>query len=158
MARKFRFRLETVQKIRQRGQDAQRRVVADRLRRIAIIENQMTDLDRQVDETTSGKREAQNADNFSVDLLRKQHVIRIWLDRKLLESQTQLTAERAVLNEEQHKLAQAATSLRVIEKLRERQWERHCVDVMREERAESDEAALRVAVRNLEFASVEIKA
>ena len=91
-------------------------------------------------------------------MLRKQHSHRIWLDRRLLELHEEWVAERGRLQQEQHKLAQAATGLRVIEKLRERKWERYCVAVSREEQAESDEAGLRIAVRNRRLGPVEMDA
>ena len=74
-------------------------------------------------------------------------MFRGWLKRKLSESNDELVRQQARLDYERARLTEVWKRLRVIEKLRDRQWERHLTGVAREERAVSDEAALQMYVR-----------
>lgn len=147
MARGFRFRLETVQRIRQRAQDAQRCIVADRLRDVAGVQERIVGLEHRVLTTTFQTRAARQAVPFDVAALRGQYVHQGWLRHKISEAGQDLVRVRNELEIEQGKLAEAARKLKAIEKLRERQWERHRIEVAREERSGADEVAVQMHLR-----------
>lgn len=147
MARRFRFRLETVQRLRQRARDVQRRVVAARRRDVSGVQEQIAGLEQRAQGTVVGARAAQQAASFDVAAVRTQNLHRGWLRHKISEAGRDLVHVRKDLEIEQGKLVDAAAKLKVIEKLRERQWERHRLEVAREERSLADEVAVQMYLR-----------
>ncbi len=147
MARRFRFRLETVQRLRQRAQDEQRRVVAEHVRKVTGMQERIAGFERQIDTIAGGTRSAQRSPKLDVALLRSHHAHRGWVGYKLGEMHDGLRRAQADLAVEQANLAEAVKRLKVIEKLRERQWARHQLELSREERADADEAAVQMYVR-----------
>ena len=142
MARRFRFRLETVRKLRQQIRDRQRCVVMEKAQAVGQVDERMADLVNELHRTSDGTRTAFGVGRLNVALLQGYQWYRGWLRRKIEESQVERKAKNTVLAVEQAKLAEASKKLRVIEKLRERQWERYRIEQNREEQAASDEAVL----------------
>ncbi len=141
MACRFRFRLETVRRLREQARDAQRRVVADAVRAVTRIEDRIARLARETQDACGRSRNARDFRFLDVVSLCGHQLYQNWLHRKTAESHQELAEKQAVLERERTKLAEASTRLKVIENLRERQWKRHLVEVAREEQAASDEAA-----------------
>jgi len=142
MARKFKFRLEVVERVRRQARDERRRIVADAVRAVrrmeAHTEAVATQLRRSVEETAATQR----ADSIDVALVRTQEYHRTWLHRQLAGAREELAQRQKTLASKRHDLAEATKQLRVIEKLRERQWQRHLTEVKREEQTISDEIAI----------------
>lgn len=147
MARRFRFRLETVRKLRRQAQDVQRRAVADVVRTVGLVEERIAGLTRQLHGTTDQSRNAQQARRLDMASLRGHQFYRSWLHRQITEADAELTRRKAQLEAERARLAEASKRLKVIEKLRERQWTRYRTGVAREEQAAADEAALTMHMR-----------
>lgn len=147
MARKFRFRLETVRRLREQARDAQRRVVADAVRAVTRVEDRIARLTQQLHDTVDRFRDAQRAERLDVASLRGHQIYRSWLHRNIVESNEELARQQAKLDYERAKLAEAWKRVKAIEKLRERQWKCHLTEVAREERAANDEAALQMYMR-----------
>lgn len=158
MARRFRFRLETLRELRQQARDRQQRVVTEALKMAALIEAGMANLTHQLQETIDQSRSVQQAGKLDVRSLSGQEFHRNWLHRRIMESQTELTQKRAELDTERAKLADAFKQLKVIERLKEKQWQRHRAVMAREERALTDEAALNVYLRKPGHQGVEVAA
>ena len=144
MARRFRFRLETVRKIRERERDAHRRVVAEKARAVEATCDRIAALTDGMDDNRSGSRTARRAQRLSISLLRGQVFHQAWLTRVVESTGVELETRRGELHVERGKLAAASKRLKVIEKLRERQWEQHKADLAREEIQAGDEAAQQV--------------
>ena len=66
---------------------------------------------------------------------------------RVLDAETELGRQQTRLEQERAKLAEAARRLKVIEKLRERQWERHVFEERRAEQRENDEVANQLHLR-----------
>ncbi len=147
MARRFRFRLETVRRLRQQALDQQRRVVADAVQAVGRIQERIGRFTWQLISTIDQTRGAKQAPRFDVVSVRIQQFHRGWLHRKLLEANEELAKRQTELDAQRAKLGEASKRLKVIEKLRERQWERHRKEVNREEQATYDETALQRYVR-----------
>jgi flagellar biosynthesis chaperone FliJ len=64
-----------------------------------------------------------------------------------MESEGELAGKKAELEVKRARLAEAWKRLRAIEKLRDKQWARHCEEVRREERTVGDEVAVNLYVR-----------
>lgn len=144
MAKKFRFRLETVRKIRQRERDAQRLVVVEKARAAEAMQSRIGMLAKRMGDNADESREVRGAGPLTVGLLRRHELHNLWLGR-VIESSGELLDDRlGELRQERGKLAEAATRLKAIEKLRERQWEAYRDELAREERQAGDEAAQQI--------------
>jgi flagellar FliJ protein len=147
MAGRFRFRLEVVRRIRQQAQDAQRRVVADAARAVGVVEAQIDRLTHTLGDTVDRARETQRGKRLDLMCLRGDQFYRGWLHRRILESHAELSGRRADLDRARAELGELTKRLKVIEKLRERQWARYLKDIRREEQAAFDESALQMHLR-----------
>ncbi|MGD2107912.1 MAG: flagellar export protein FliJ [Phycisphaerae bacterium] len=158
MARRFRFRLDTVHRLRQQALDQQRRAVAEARQAVARIELRIARLSAQLEQTVSGSRTVQRGCRLDVRSLSGYEFYRGWLHRKIMESGDDLTHARTRLDEARTKMAAAFKQLKVIERLRDKQWRRHRAEVEREERLVMDEAALNVYLRGREQPRSEVAA
>ena len=147
MARKFRFRLETVRKLRERARDAQRQVVSERVRAVGAVERRLSGFAGDLEAAVDGSRDASGTGRLDMASLRSHRVYRAWLHRKMDDTRVELDGRRRELSTEQERLADATRRLRVIEKLREKQWTRYCSELAREEQTANDEVALQVYQR-----------
>ncbi len=147
MAGKFRFRLDTVERIRRRARDEQRRELARAVRDAQLVKERIAVLTDGLAATIHRKRDIQQAQRLDLHSLRSHQFYRGDLHRRILESGEELTQREVVVDQERAKLAAATKRLKVIEKLRQKQLERHITALRREEQAEMDEAALQKYVR-----------
>jgi len=158
MARRFRFRLETVRKLRQRALEQRRRTVAEAVQAVARIDKRIGHLNHQLQETVSHARHVQQEGRIDVRSLSGYEFHRGWLLRKIVDFETELVEKRAVLETERCKLTDAWKHVRVIEQLRDKQWRRHLSELARDERALADEAALNVYLRDPDHKRGEVAA
>ena len=147
MAGRFRFRLEVVRRVRQHAQDAQRRVVADAVRAVTAVEQRIERLTQALGDTVEQARGAQRAKRLDLVSLRGHQFYRGWLQRRILESHQELFRHRTELDHQRVKLGEVTSQLKVMEKLREKQWRRHVAEARREEQASFDESALQTDLR-----------
>ncbi|MEK6797734.1 MAG: flagellar FliJ family protein [Planctomycetota bacterium] len=145
MAKRFRFRLEFVRKLREQARDVQRRRVADSARTVTATEQAVARLQAARSRNAEATREAQSAGLLDVASLRCQYRFHGWLMRKQEEFGETLQTQRTELDGERCRLGEVTAKLRVIEKLKERQWRGHLDQLRREEQAVDDEVALRIA-------------
>ncbi len=142
MAKRFVFRLDAVHKVRQRKLDEARRVVAERQRRIVQIQQRIDACRRGIAATEGDSRHAQREGRPDLVMIRRYRSYIGAMHRGIADAEIALGEERRQLRAEQEALAHANKEVKVIEKLRERQWERHRRGEARAERIESDEIAL----------------
>lgn len=152
MARRFEFRLEVVRKLREQARDVQRRVVADAVRVVGGVEEQLDQLTHQLRDTVEITREEQRTQELDVAALRGHQFYRNWLHRRIMESSQELGDRRATLDAERAKLGEASARLKAIEKLRDKRFTRHLVQARREEQTTMDEAAVGGFVRRRQSA------
>ena len=143
MARKFRFRLEVVRKLREQARDEQRLVVAEVIRAVRSVEGRMEQLTDQLRETVHRTRDAREERRLDLPSLRGHQFYQGWLHRRIMETHENLAVSKARLDAERVRLGEATMRLKAIETLRERRWKRHQTLVHREEQAVGDEAAVR---------------
>lgn len=143
MAKRFRFRLETVLEVRRQAQQAQQRVLALAVQEAVGLENRVAQVDGLQRQTLDQLRVDQTGPRLNVVGLRQRHYFRGGLQRVLDELKMDLERRRDVVRGEREKLAQARKRFRVIENLRNRQWSRHLAERTKAERIQMDEAALR---------------
>jgi len=141
MAKRFKFRLDTVLKIRKQREDQRKRVVADRLRQISQVREQMAAIDRQIGDEMRAIRRAQSPGTIDIQqAMRHRH----WLGhlhKTALEAGARLRFLEARLAQERAVLAEAVKQRRILAKLKEQQWERYRQEADKRELAASDEMA-----------------
>ncbi|MGD8454322.1 MAG: flagellar FliJ family protein [Phycisphaerae bacterium] len=141
MARRFRFPLETLLKVRRlREREAKRKVAAQRAA--------LARLD-QLDEATRAEIASRQQVLLGVQRqvqLEPQELTRGWawighLRRTIVQRQVQREEMLGVLEKLQEVYREARRQTRVIEKLRERRWQQYVHDRERREQAAADELA-----------------
>ena len=149
MARRFKFRLETVRKIRGRERDAQRLVVAEKARDAETARSRIAGLSNEVTDEVQQARDARPGGRLELGRVRMHLLHRAWLQEAIETARAEFGEREAVLRAERSKLAEASKRFEVIEKLRHRQWCRHRLEVGREEQTAADEAAQQSFFRRL---------
>jgi flagellar protein FliJ len=141
MAKRFTFRFATMLKIRQQREDEQKRLVADRLRQIAQVRDHRRTLQRQIEDEVNAIRDSQVRGSIDIQqVMRHRH----WLGhlhKGVLEADARVRFLEARLAQERAVLAEAVKQRKILEKLKERQWERHLHEEEIREMKESDELA-----------------
>ena len=148
MAKRFRFRLEGVRKVRTQQRDARRRELAEAVRAVTRVEKRVAQLNGALRANVEQAREDRQVGRIDMVSVRGCQVHRNHLHHRLMESYAVLGERQGEVGARRAKLAEASRDLKVIEKLRDRQWARHCETLAREERAESDEVATQRFLRD----------
>ena len=147
MAKKFRFRLEAVRKVRAQERDVHRRAVADAVRAASRVEARLAQLSDELRATLNLQRGARRMVLADVVVLRGQQTYRNELHRRIGEALQELTQRRRDVDARRAELAEVSKRVKVIEKLRDKQWTRHRVEVQREAQMDSDETAVQRYLR-----------
>ena len=133
MAKRFRFRLDVVERVRRQTRDQHRRVVADAVRAVRQVEDHMASLSDQSRRCVDEMILAQSDARLNVTLVRTQEFHRNWLSRQMVNARVECDRRQGDLASKRGELAEATKQLRVIEKLRERHLQLHVMEVKREE-------------------------
>jgi len=139
MAKRFTFRFATLLKIRQQREDHHKRIVAQRLRQIAGVREQLASLDRQIRAEIEAIRRGQEPGTIDLQQAIRHRSWLTHLHKSTLEAQAHLQFLEARLAQERATLAEAAKQRRILEKLKERQWERYRQEQARIETNQSDD-------------------
>ncbi len=147
MAKKFRFTLEGVRKVRAQESDARRRDVANAERAVSSAEKQIGELNEMLQSTVEQTRVEQQEKRLDVPSLCGHGSYRSYVQRRILESRGMLAEKQRELEAERARLAEASKRLKAIEKVRDKRWLRHLTEIKREEQAASDEIATQRYIR-----------
>ena len=142
MAKRFQFRLEVVLKVRRQRRDHCRRRFAEQLRCVQQQERRLVDLHEQVQTESRARRSDARQAELDMSLLRSRQYYVGHLRRTIEVQDAELDRLRQELEERRATLVGASRELKVIEKLRQRQWERHCAAASRSETIEADESSV----------------
>ena len=149
MAKRFRFRLEVVRKLRKRTRDVQRLKLARAVGTKAETETRIADLEqlreRVMAESTVGRR----ANLLDVAALRSQSVFHGWLCGRISKARMELEGRLRDVERERKALAAVSAQFKAIEDLRMRQWQRHQRNLRKDEQTENDEAGAQLVVRRV---------
>ncbi len=154
MAGAFRFRLATVERVRGQEVERQRRAVAVAARAVKAAEVSLADVTNRLRELTLSTRSAKQGARLDVGLLRSQEFHGGWLADQAIQAQAFLSKQQAELVRRRNLLGDLSKRLKVIEKLRERQWRRFRAEQAKREQIELDEVALQQFVRSARRKSV----
>ena len=124
MAKRFTFRLDTMLKIRRQREDEHKRIVASRLREIAKVQEQLASLDRQIRDELGSIRMGQKPGTIDMQQVVRHRRWLGHLHKAVLDGQGRLRFLEAKLAQERAALAEAAKQRQILQKLKERQYER----------------------------------
>jgi flagellar protein FliJ len=139
MAKRYRFRLETLLRLRQQREDEKKRIVASRLRKIRSLEQHKQVLETRIAEQTEIIRGLLVRDQMDVDELKAGRHWMIRLRRGVLEAGGALSSNRAMLAQERADLANARKETKVLERLKEKQQTAFSAELERLDRIEADD-------------------
>lgn len=136
------FRFETMLRVRKAKEDERKRVVAARLRKIALLARERQVLEDQIRSQTETMREALSQPQAEIVGLRWG---RHWvgrLRRQVLATDARIAAQRAILAQERTGLTDARKETKALDRLKERQNEAYQANERRRELREADELNL----------------
>ena len=139
MAKRYTFRFETLLRVRKQREEEEKRVVASRLREIRQLEQRQEALVNRINEHTDLARQAMRNQMLDLEHLKLGRSWVVRLRRGVLETQAEITKNRAILAQERSRLAEAAKQRKVLDKLKEKRRERFLFEEARREQAEYDE-------------------
>jgi flagellar FliJ protein len=139
MAKRYRFRLEPLLRLRQQREDEQKRVVASRLRQIDALRRRQRVFEGEIDRQTDSMRRSLVDVRVDVDSLKLGRHWLVRLRRGVLEADAQIMTQRAILVQERVALAEARKDAKVLARLKERKRDAYLAEVNRREQAELDE-------------------
>ena len=142
MAKRFKFNLETVLKLRRRREDSQKQVVAEHVGRLSKACRREDLLQRQIGQETDEVRAARGAGVLNIQRIARHRHWLTHLQRNLLMSQGEIRGIEAELAQERMKLAQLARDRQALERLRQRRELAYRKELARRAQQEQDEAAL----------------
>jgi flagellar FliJ protein len=141
MAKRFKFRFETLLKIRRQREQQHQRIVAERQQQINKVRQRISSIHDQIRDEEKAICHAGEAGVIDLQqVVRHRHWLGC-LHKGSLEAQNQLRYLEAELARERAELAEACKQRKIIEKLREKQWNRHRQEEDAAEARETDEMA-----------------
>lgn len=142
MAR-FRFRLATLQRLREAARDEKCAQLADAYRAAQILDERIAEVDREIAELRQSSSQTMQTGHIDVDRLLQAHRYEIILraQRKGFEQQQQQVA--AEIERRRLALVEADRQVRVLEKLREKKLQEFAQAEMRRDQKLMDELAAR---------------
>lgn len=147
MAGGYEFRLQVVERVRRQKRDGRRRDVSQVLREIADIQRDVEHATAALKSETEAIRGVHREARVDIGMMRGHQYYVSRLHRQIEQSGLEIAGKHEELRQKQALLAEAAKELKVIEKLRERQYQRYLIERDRRERAVEDETALQSFAR-----------
>lgn len=142
MATKFKFRFETLLKLRERREDQAKRAVALRLRQIMELEDRHHRLEDQISQQTDAVREVLVGGSLNVDDLKMARHWLVRLRQGVLQTDAEIAGQKAILAQERAALALARKDARILENLKDRQYSTFAAQLQRQEQLELDEMSV----------------
>jgi flagellar protein FliJ len=139
LARRFQFRFETMLKLRQQREDQHKRIVGERLARIAEAREELARLEQLTGQGMNSVRAVQQVGRIDLQQVMAQRGWVAHLHKATLEVQARIGALEARLAQERAALAEAAKQRQILEKLKERWQERHRLEEQRVETQLTDD-------------------
>jgi len=128
-------------KIRQQREDRHKRIVADRLRQITTVREQLVALEHQVVDETDAIRKGQSPGTIDLQQAIRHRSWLAHLHKAILDGQARWRFLEARLVQERAALTEAAKQRRILEKLKERQYLRYRQEEEKIETREADDQA-----------------
>jgi len=147
MAQAFEFRLETVRRLRKQDVDRQRRSLAEAIARMDVATRRLTELTDEWDTFVDHSRVQRSRPTLDAASLRNDQMYLGQLKSRIAAARAEADRQTVLLTQERERLGECSKRLKVIEKLRERQWQRFRREAARRERVEADEMSTQRFIR-----------
>jgi flagellar export protein FliJ len=146
---KFRFRLDTLRRLREAARDGRRAALAEAYRAEELLREQQEHLGRELERLAAESRAAASPGRIDVDRLldARRYELVLRAHQKQLAAQQENVAEE--VERRRQALVEADREVRVLESLREKHLRRHREEEARRETKELDEAAAVRAAREV---------
>lgn len=141
MAQKFKFRLETVRRVRQLEFEEKQRVVADRLRRIGSEKAIIAALTQERASMNEETRRLLSGGQVNVGGVSRYRARVGYLRNQILDAENRISEHERALALERAVMVKASVAVKAIEKLKERQRAAYELQLKRVETVEQDETA-----------------
>lgn len=138
----FRFKLETVQRLRESERDTRRAEFAKALRAEAILREQQAKLEQDIEETKQVTRRLSEPGQANVDGLLQMHRYELILKIQTQQLAQQMQQVQTETERRRQALVEADRQVRVLEKLRERKAAAHRLLEEQSEMKELDDVAV----------------
>ena len=139
MAGRFRFRFETILRLRRQKEDLQKRVVAARVRQIQQLQERHALLTTRIAQEGEALRGQLREGMVDVDALRSARHWLVRLRQGVLQTDAEIAAHRAILAQERVALVESRKEAEVMARLRLRQETTFVAQLEREEQLETDD-------------------
>ncbi len=147
MAQEFKFRLETVRRVRQLEFEAKQRIVADRLRKIGSDQAIIAALERERTSMNDETKRLLSGGQVNIDGVSRYRLQVGYLRDQILDAENRILGHEKELAAERAAMVKSSVAVKAIDKLRERQFAAHELLLKRLETADQDEAAQQVFQR-----------
>ena len=137
----FRFRLQTLQQLREQTRDAAQRRLVEAQKKRAIVEQQSQEVSSELQGLEQHMRNKVSGKQVDVDRIMDGHRHQLSLQAKLAELNKAITEANDEVAECREKLIEADRQVKVLEKLHERQLSDHQKQIQAHEAKLLDEAA-----------------
>jgi flagellar protein FliJ len=144
MAR-FVFKLEGVLRHRQFVERQRQRELAELESQMSVLQNALRDLDQRTQSNTDDLRRNHLVGRLDLNYLAAHRRYVIATQRQAMELAQQMGLLQRQIDQARSALAESAKQRKIIEKLREKQWERWKADEDRREMIDLDEAAIQLS-------------
>jgi flagellar protein FliJ len=148
MAR-VKFRLAVVLRQRRRAEQECQRAVAERVARVVALQNELKQMDESVKSAADDLRKNHLTGAIDLNYLTAHRRYMNAMQQQGIALAQRIAAAQVQVNEARLKLAEAAKARKVIEKLRQRQFERWQADQAKRETAAMDEIGSQIGYANV---------
>ncbi len=140
----FRFRLETLLKLRRAALDEQRAKLAEAYHAETVLRERQREVDQQLEDARQERRAASTTGEVNVDaaVQAQRYEWVLQAHRQGLVDQARQLAE--AIEQQRRRVVEADREVKVLEKLRERRFAEHVQSEERREVKQMDEAAARM--------------
>lgn len=138
----FQFRLNVVLRLRKAEMEREQRAMAGCVNAVLEAQKLVELVAQRINENADLRRDMQIAEHPDVAGLRSEQVQLIWLRRMQEQSALELAKRHDGMEAQRMKLVAASRRVKVIEKLRDRQWKRYQEELRRHDRKAQDEFAM----------------
>ena len=145
----FHFQLEGVLKQRKNIERERQRQHASIQLQMNQLQDELKELDRTVQASSAELRDGKLVGTIDLNYLAAHRRFTASTQRKAMNLLQRMSLVQRQLDESRKLLTEAAVQRKVIEKLRERQFERWKAEIERKETALTDEMGMQIAFRNL---------
>jgi flagellar FliJ protein len=146
---KFDFKLEGVLRQRKNAEQQLQRELAVFQGEMAVLEAELRALDVSVQQTTEDLRQNRMTGRLDLNFLGAHRRFTLAMQRKALGIAQQMNGVRIKMVESQRKLGEAVKKRKILEKLREKQFEEWRQGIAKQELHDLDEVAMQMSYRQL---------